>query len=86
LVCATTEGPHYLLARRESGDYYVMDPASGTDMRPEAFAVWARLFGGSDSPVPGVALNWLDGKPVRENYYLDLAVWVNTPNASHVLG
>jgi hypothetical protein len=88
LACATADGPHYLLARREGSNYYVMDPAYGTDLRPDAFAVWAGLFNGDTNPRdPGLALRWLDGHavhPVRQNYFLEVAVWVNKPTAPHV--
>jgi hypothetical protein len=89
LACATADGPHYLLARCERGNYYVMDPAVGADLRPSAFPVWAGLFGtDANRWEPALALSWLDGNapPPPKTYYLGIAVWVNKHNAPHVLG
>lgn len=82
MVCATPDGLHYLLARRDNGDYYVMDPAFNTNTRVarDRFAGWAG-FDWADGRAwnPGIALN-----TGRDNYYLGIAVWVNTDDAPYV--
>jgi hypothetical protein len=84
MVCAVPGGLHYLLARRDAGNYWVMDPAFQTDQIVPNFGNWAGFYWfNAQSWNPGAPLH-TGGIPGRDNYYLGISVWVNTANAPYV--
>ncbi|MGO4325030.1 hypothetical protein [Pseudomonas sp. KB_12] len=85
MLVAVPNGMHYLLARRDAGQYYVMDPAYDMDVAVPEFSSWAGLHwadGKSWNPLATITT----GPPNegRTNHYLGISIWVNTANSPYV--
>lgn len=81
LVVATLHGLHYLLARRVGAVYYVMDPADGTDYAIGNFPSFAGFYWTDrNSWNPNLSIH-----TCRANYFLGIAVWINTANSPWVM-
>jgi hypothetical protein len=72
LVCIIADGTnrtHYLLARRDAGNYYVMNPDGGVDTLDNNLFTFVSTFGGVRN---------YGGVPY---IYTGIALWISPPNA-----
>ncbi|WP_199154898.1 hypothetical protein [Chromobacterium sp. ASV23] len=85
MLVNTCDGMHYLLARRDAGQYYVMDPAFATDQAFHNFSSWAGMhWVDGKSWNPNEVIETGEGGTKRQNYYLGISIWINTANAAYV--